>query len=155
MLRIVHPLRSFAFGLLALLPFPAQADGPSSAGSSAPEVPAAVTAKPYPTGVQCYFVPQMHSTGFSVIDDQHVTIDGFGRAKYLLTLNSRCSQLNWEIAIGLERHGSDLCTGDALLVGHQHCVIRYIEEVATAKEALAIVAARNEAEAQTRKAKGH
>ena len=108
-------------------------------------------AKPYPTGIQCFYVP--FPFGYGVIDESHLTIDGSGRHKYLLTLFNRCYELAFTLGITLDRHGSELCSGDAVIAKRNRCVIRYIEEVPNAREAAAIVAARQAAEDAKRKRK--
>jgi hypothetical protein len=140
-------LRGFvlAAGLLGFVP--ALADEAPPAEDQTPPAP-----KPYPTGIQCFFVP--YPFGYGVIDDSHITIDGSTRHKYLVTFFSRCYELAYTLGIRLDRHSSELCTGDAIIAGHNRCVIRYIEEVANAREAAAIVEARaaaKEAERKTRK----
>jgi hypothetical protein len=137
-------LRGFVLALGLLGFAPASADDSPPAEGPAPPAP-----KPYPTGIQCFYVP--YPFGYGVIDDTHVTIDGTGRHKYLLTLFARCHELAFTLGIRLDRHGSQLCTGDAIIAGRDRCVIRYIEEVANAREAAAIVEAREAAKEAERK----
>lgn len=132
---------------LAALSAPALADE-ASTPSPATDLPAA---KPYPTGIQCFFVPDPF--GYGVIDDKHMILDGSASRKYLVTFLSRCHGLRFALGIGLDRHGSQICSGDSVLAGNDRCVIRYIEQVKDAREGAAIVQARAAAEENERKKK--
>jgi hypothetical protein len=137
-------LRGFVLGVGLLGFVPASAGEAPAAEDQTPPAP-----KPYPTGIQCFYVP--YPFGYGVIDDSHLTIDGSRRNKYLLTLFARCHELAYTLGIRLDRHGSELCTGDAIIAGRDRCVIRYVEEVANAREAAAIVEAREAAKEAERK----
>lgn len=133
---------------LAVVAAPAFADDQTSSGQTPSDKP---VAKPYPTGITCAWVPDPF--GYGVIDEKHMVLDGSASRKYLVTFMSRCYGLNYAMGIGLERHGSQICSGDAVVAGHDRCVIRYIEQVKDGREAAAIVEGRNAAEDAGRKNK--
>jgi len=142
---LLHSLRFVAS--LAVLSVPALADNETPPNQSS-ELPAA---KPYPTGIQCAWVPDPF--GYGVIDETHMILDGSASRKYLITFMSHCHGLHYALGIGLERHGSQICSGDAVLAGNDRCIIRYIEKVKDAREGAAIVQARTAAEENERKNK--
>ena len=101
-------------------------------------------APPEPHGITCAFVPNVR--GFISIDESHIVLEGIGSTKYLITFVSRCHALNYAIDISLDRHGSDLCSGDAIIARNDRCMIRYVEKVRNTQEGRDIVAARLAAE---------
>lgn len=144
---LLRPLL-FAASLAVLSAAPTLADDSETTSNQTSELP---TAKPYPTGIQCAWVPDPF--GYGVIDEKHMILDGSASRKYLITFMSSCHGLHYALGIGLERHGSQICSGDAVLAGNDRCVIRYIEKVKDAREGAAIVQARAAAEEKERKNK--
>jgi hypothetical protein len=135
-------LSAAALGLALSGALSALADEPSTSTTPA--------AKPYPKGITCAYVPI--SSGYGVIDDKHLIVDGIGKQKYLVTLFTRCFNLSTAFAIRFDRRGSDLCTGDAIVAGRDRCLIQFVEEVASAKEGQDLVKARDAAESERSKA---
>ena len=118
---------------------------PARAQESAPAA-SAPTARPYPTGLTCVWMPSLRSQFYTVLDDQHLVIDSAPKGHYLITLARRCFDLDTTLDIGLAAHGDQLCSGDAILIGRDRCTIQYIEAVASEAEAKEIVAGRKAAE---------
>lgn len=141
-------MRSLIIAALAALAAPALADDETAPGSPPSDKPAA---KPYPSGITCAWIPDPF--GYGVIDEKHMVLDGSASRKYLVTFHTRCYGLRYAFGIGLERHSSQLCSGDSVVAGHDRCTIRYIEQVKDAREANAIVEARLAAEEDARKKK--
>ena len=101
---------------------------------------------PPPSGITCAWLPPLRSQYYSVIDDQHLVIEGTGHTYYLLTLTRRCFELDTTLDIGLSAHGDQLCTGDAIVIDHDRCTIGSVESVASEAEAKMLVQARAAAE---------
>ena len=110
-------------------------------------------ARPYPEGISCLWMPTARSQSYSLIDDEHLVLEAVGRRYYLLTLSRRCWDLDTSLDIGISRRGDQLCTGDAIITDNDRCTIRYLEQVASYKEAKAIVDARDAAEKAERQRK--
>ena len=106
----------------------------------------AASVPPPPSGVTCAWLPLLRSQYYSVIDDQHLVIEGSGRRYYLLTLTRRCFDLDTTLDIGLSSHGDQLCTGDAIIIDRDRCTIGSVESVASEAEAKMLVQARATAE---------
>ena len=103
----------------------------------------AESVKPYPTGINCVWKPSLRSGYFSVLDDQHLLIEGDNRKYYLLTLSHRCFDIDTALGLRIDGHGDQLCgPGDAIMTRRDRCPIEYLEEVSGSAEAKAIVAAR-------------
>ncbi len=121
----------------------------ASAAFAADPAPASVPAPP--TGVSCVWLPGLRSQYYSVIDNQHLVIEGTGRTYYLLTLTRRCFDLDTTLDIGLSAHGDQLCTGDAIVIDRDRCTIQSVESVPSEAQAKALVKARTDAEKAKRK----
>ncbi|HXZ67747.1 MAG TPA: DUF6491 family protein [Alphaproteobacteria bacterium] len=99
--------------------------------------------KPLPTGINCVWKPLLRSGYFTVIDDQHIVLEGDNRKYYLLTLSHRCFDIDTAIGLRIDGHGDQLCgPGDSIRTRRDRCPIEYLEEVSGNSEAKAIVAAR-------------
>ena len=101
---------------------------------------------PPPSGITCAWMPPLRSQYYSVIDDQHLVIEGPGRKYYLVTLTRRCFDLDTTLDIGLSSHGDQLCTGDAIIIDRDRCTIGSVEAVGSEAEAKMLVQARAAAE---------
>ena len=110
--------------------------------SNAPEK----EAKPYPEGINCVWLPSLRSQFYSLIDDQHLVLEGTPKKFYLLTFTRRCRDLDTTLDIGLETHGNQLCSNDSIITDSDRCTIQYLEEVANYEEARQIVRDRAAAE---------
>lgn len=109
--------------------------------------------KPLPTGINCVWKPTLRSGYFTVIDDQHIVIEGADRKHYLLTLSHRCFDIDTALGLRIDGHGDQLCApGDAITTRRDRCPIEYLEEVSGESEAKAIVAARAAAAKAARQA---
>jgi hypothetical protein len=116
----------------------------TSAAYAQESAPAPVS--PPPSGVTCVWLPALRSQYYSVIDDQHLVIEGNARTFYLLTLTRRCFDLDTTLDIGISAHGDQLCSGDAIVIDHDRCTIGSVEGVPSEAEAKALVKARAAAE---------
>ena len=101
---------------------------------------------PPPSGITCAWLPALRSQYYSVIDNQHLVIEGNNRIYYLLTLTRRCFDLDTTLDIGLSAHGDQLCTGDAIIIDRDRCTIGSVEKVSSEGEAKALVQGRAAAE---------
>jgi Family of unknown function (DUF6491) len=99
--------------------------------------------KPYPSGINCIWKPRLRSGSFTLIDNQHLVLEGGDKKHYLLTLYNRCFDLDIALALRIDGHSDQLCgPGDSIVTKRDRCPIEYLEEVAGTSEAKAIVAAR-------------
>jgi hypothetical protein len=99
--------------------------------------------KPFPSGINCVWKPTLRSGSFTLIDNQHLVIEGADRKYYLLTLYNRCYDLDIAVALRVEGHADQICgPGDSIITKRERCPIEYLEEVSGTSEAKAIVAAR-------------
>ena len=99
--------------------------------------------KPFPTGINCVWKPTLRSGYFTVLDDQHIVIEGDNRKYYLLTLTHRCFDIDMALGLRVDGHGDQICgPGDTIVTKRDRCPIEYLEEVSGESEAKAIVAAR-------------
>ena len=101
---------------------------------------------PPPSGITCAWLPPLRSQYYTVIDDQHLVIEGAGRKYYLITLMRRCFDLDTTLDIGLSSHGDQLCTGDSIIIDRDRCPIGSVESVGSEAEAKMLVQARKAAE---------
>lgn len=115
----------------------------------AEDAPASVP--PPPAGISCVWLPGLRAQYYSVIDDQHLVIEGSGRTYYLLTLSRRCFDLDTTLDIGLSAHGDQLCSGDAIVIDRDRCTIQSVESVPSEADAKTLVKARADSEKAKRK----
>lgn len=108
--------------------------------------------KPYPKGINCIWKPTLRSGYFTQLDDRHIVLQGADRKFYLLTLYTRCFDLDTATGLRIDGHADQLCgPGDAIMTHRDRCAIEYLEEVSGTSEAKSIVTAREaEAKAQHR-----
>lgn len=106
---------------------------------------APVSVPPPPSGVSCVWLPGLSAQYYSVIDDEHLVIEGSNRTYYLVTLTRRCFDLDTTLDVGLSAHGDQLCTGDAIVIDRDRCTIQSVESVPGEAEAKTIVKARADA----------
>ena len=83
--------------------------------------------------------------GFNPIDPKHLTISVGASKTYLVTLFSRCRELNWSEKIAIKSHSSWTCSNskDRILVDGDRCMISKIELVENRKAARELVEKRN------------
>ncbi len=115
-----------------------------SAAAAQESTPAPVSEPP--SGISCAWMPTLRSQYYSVIDDQHLVIEGTARTYYLLTLTRHCFDLDSTLDIGVSAHGDQLCTGDAIIIDHDRCPISSVESVLGEAEAKLLVKARIDAQ---------
>ena len=90
--------------------------------------------------------------GYSVIDNQHLVLNGGVSRHYLVTLRNRCNAIRWGYRLAtsfpstttLHAPYSEYVYAEE---GNYRCYIDTIEEVESLDEARALVEARSEAEA--------
>ena len=112
----------------------------------AQEVAQTTPVPPPPSGVTCAWMPPLRSQYYSVIDDQHLVVEGTGRKYYLLTLTRRCFDLDTTLDIGISSHGDQVCAGDAIIIDRDRCTIGSVEGVDNEAVAKTLVQARAAAE---------
>jgi hypothetical protein len=116
----------------------------ASAAAAQDGAPASVP--PPPSGISCVWLPAVRAQYYSVIDNRHLVIEGPNRTYYLVTLTHQCFDLDTTLDIGISAHGDQLCTGDAIVIDRDRCIIQSVETVPSEAEAKTIVKARSDAE---------
>lgn len=133
-----------AAGALALMAAPA-------ATAQDPDPEAVAAAEAYPLEPATERVRLVNINGYSVIDREHLVLNGGARRHYLVTLRHPCSGLRSGVQIGTSF--ADTVTLHPPLVEYIHvgepemrCSIHTVEEIDSVETARALVQRRNAAE---------
>ena len=90
----------------------------------------------------CIWTPEMRSGYYTVIDDQHLVIEGAGKKYFLVTLFTKCFDLDTTLQLGFKSRADQLCSGDSIITGRDRCGIWTIEPVPSSDAAKALVDSR-------------
>jgi Family of unknown function (DUF6491) len=148
-LRFGMAALSCAAGLVMAICAPAFADDNAPASGDQPQL----TPRPFPSGINCVWRPQLRSGYFSVIDDSHIVIEGDNRKYYLITLTHRCFDIDTNFQLAFTARGDQLCgPGDSIITKRERCPIQYLEEVGSYSDGKSVVALRDAAAKAKRQA---